>query len=388
MKIKSLPQSIIILIFMVFPFGQLLQYKFLVSNKEISIHLLDLLVLILSIIQFNKLKTPLQVKYLAVVVTFSLLFSLSIFKLPDTILGVLYAIRFLSYIGLFLYITQNFTKEKEKQFLLNCLLLIGTISAVFGWIQYLIWSDLRFLYTIGWDDHYHRLTSTFLDPAFTGIILVLASVVALTEWLHWKNRKYLYIFLFLLPTIGFTYSRSSFLALFAALLFIAYRKLKNKKAFLLIFLLPVMIFLLPRPTGSEGVKLERLYSIYQKFTDYNESVNLIKVNPIFGIGFNNICAAKLKYQLEKSPNSHSCSGLDNSLLFITATLGVVGIITFLGFSYWIIKNTDDSFLGIIAFTSFIAVLIHAQFTNTLFYSWVLCWLAIITGISRKIKKSS
>lgn len=316
------------------------------------------------------------------VILFSLFFSLSFFKLPELVTGILYFVRLTSYIFFCQVIYVRFGKTKRKrELMINSLIAVGIFIAIFGWIQYVIFPDLRALKEMGWDDHYFRLTSTFLDPAFTGILLVLTETLILAKTIQ-KRTKFSFILnLFLIVTIAFTYSRASFIALIFVI-FVLF--LKFKKTFLLFFLafFVLIIPFLPQPP-SEGVHLTRTYSINQKFINYDESIKLIRRSPVLGIGFDNLCVAKNKFLGTGNSSSHTCSGLDNGFLFILATTGVVGLIIFIQFIFSIIKNTKYDYLGWGLVVSLGAIFIHGMFTNTFFYNFVLGWVGILIGVTRE-----
>src|SRR5258708_64577 len=229
---------------------------------------------------------------------------------------------------------------------------------------------------LGCYDHYFRLVSTYLDPAFTGILLVLVEILVITKTIQKKSRFIFLLNIFLIITILFTYSRASYLALFFAFLFL-FIKLKKKFVLILLILFILLISILPKRSGGEGVNLSRTYSIVDKFINYKDSLNLIKKSPIFGIGFDNVCVAKQQLLQEKNVGVHSCNGLDNSILFIVATTGVIGLMLFLQMIYKIILNTKFDVYGWGLMASFIAIFVHGMFTNTFFYNFVLGWIAIL-----------
>ncbi len=304
------------------------------------------------------------------VIFYSLVFSLSFFTIDKIYSGALYFLRLLAYI-LFSNFVFNLVslRPKLRNRLFHGLLFTIFTIVILGWIQYIFMPDLRFLSSLGWDDHYFRLVSTFLDPAFTGIILVLGTILA-----FFMKRKLLSLFLFL--TVGFTYSRASFLALSVAA-FVFFIKAKNIKLFFLYLgILISFLLILPRP-GGLGVQLERTNSVVQKIANYHESLAIFEKSPVFGIGFNNLCAYR------NNISSHSCGGLDNSLLVILTTTGIVGLMAFGHFGLQIYKSTSQDIYGQIFIYSAIAILVHSLFTNTLFYPHVMGWVAILIGMSRK-----
>lgn len=354
---------LLLFILAIFPFGQL-PGIFLKSvfNFPFRLHAIDILIgvyisiYLLKYSNFSKLKA-----LLSVVVVFGFSLIISIFEGTFGFIGLFYFLRLIIYL-FFIHILNIQVEPKY-------LVLVGLVVALLGWVQYFTLPDLTALKFFGWDDHYFRLTSTFLDPAFTGIILSLAALLAL-------RKKYIFSSIFLIASLGFTYSRASFLAFFVGVIFLFFKKDKKFLSILIIFL-ALIIVLLPRSPGGEGVKLARTSSVKLKIENFAQSTKIISNSPLFGVGYNNICKAKesLSFNIEKQKNS--CSGLDNSFLFILATAGALGLFTF-------IHTLSRLFRGSELLTaSLAAVFVHSLFTNTLFYPWILVWLALLRPTARK-----
>ena len=159
-------------------------------------------------------------------------------------------------------------------------------------------------------------------------------------------------------------------------------RFREKLVLILMVIFGLLIFVLPQQ-ASEGTDLARTYSISQKLINYEESLKVIAKSPVFGIGFNNLCAFKEKYLGEKNISSHTCSGLDNGVLMIVATTGIVGLMVLIKFMFELIEKTRKDVYGWGLVASLAGVFIHGMFTNTFFYSFVLGWLALLVGISRK-----
>jgi len=102
----------------------------------------------------------------------------------------------------------------RKQALTCFLKTIGLSVALFGLVQYFFWPDLIALKYLNWDDHYFRLISLFLDPNFTGIILIFTFILFHFDKDKWLMNKNIVLAILLL-SISLTYSRSTFLSLFA-----------------------------------------------------------------------------------------------------------------------------------------------------------------------------
>ena len=303
---------------------------------------------------------------------FSLLFSLSFFSLPEIFLGAAYFTRLVAYVLLFFFVKARYKSEKDKDILVKSIIAVTFTVTIFGFIQYFFIPDLRALKVLGWDDHYFRLVSTFFDPTFTGIVILIGLIISTHKYIQEKKMSYFLIGLLDLIAILLTYSRSTYVALIAAFIYLLI--LTGKKVVLVFpILLIAAIPLLPRPS-SEGVKLERTFSIFQKFENYGKGIEISKKSPVFGIGFNNICREKEVSFNESSYLSHSCSGLDSSVLLILSTTGVVGLIFFLH----VLSQVKRKSLFAVCL---VAVLVHSMFTNTLFYPFVMGLMAIVLAIS-------
>lgn len=336
--------------FVIFPFGQL--FKIGIFN------LFDATVLLLAAITiFKKPKYPEWYRYFLYFVTaslFSLLVSYQLFELKS----LLYLVRLWSYSMVAVYLS-NFNSELKSNS--QRLVTVAVASAIFGWAQYLIWPDLTALKYLGWDDHLLRIVGTFLDPTYLGLILVLGIIIAL-------RKKLNLTFYFLALSILFTYSRISYLLLFL----IAY---VNKRYIAIIIFILIILFL-PKNIG-EGTNLARTVSGNNKLINYKETLLIFKKSPVIGVGFNNICSARQYYLGDTNINSHSCSGSDSSILFILATTGVMGLILFINF---IVKVPVNNLL----LTSFVAVVIHSLFANSLFYPHIMFWLFSLVGLRSEI----
>jgi hypothetical protein len=386
-NLKYITFILFILLIFIFPLGQLLRIEKVFVFGKVDIQPIDIVVFLSSlfsiIFNFKKPKLFKSINTFLLYCLFSLLISLSLFSFKEVFIGLLYLIRLGAYLYFIIFIF-NLVIDKSNIYKVFDLLIIASLFvAIFGWLQYILYPDLRDLRFLGWDDHLYRLVGTFLDPGFTGEILVLGSLSVLTKYFNEKKKYILFLAIFLSISIAFTYSRAAYLSFligFSALIFILKNKLKS--ILIMIIMLIGIIFLLPRPS-SEGVNLERLYSIYAKVSNYEETFSIIKINPLFGIGFNNICTARIKFLNTDNINSHSCYGSDSSLLLLFATTGITGLILFIKLIFDIIKSLDASIYSKVFLASSFAVLVDSLFINSLFYPWILLWLVILLGLSVK-----
>src|SRR3989344_8979411 len=133
---------------------------------------IDIVVLLLDAIllfryKFKLPKPPVFIKPAAVfiiIAIISLLLSPLSLTNSERLIGFFYTVRFSSIILLGWLL--NFSAIKT-------LLISGVILSVLGLLQFIFIPDLGFLTPAGWDYHYFRTVSTFLDPNFLGAYLVL-----------------------------------------------------------------------------------------------------------------------------------------------------------------------------------------------------------------------
>ena len=443
-KLTHLQKKIVFIYLVLFPFGQLLRFETSLFGKQFTFHLIDIVVgLSIPLFIFGFLEIHAIYKNISaflLVAVFSLFLSLGFMNIPNVLIGLFYLIRFFAYSTFFLLVWNLVLRDVSfKKTLFNALILVTVFIGLFGWLQYFFMADLTALKILGWDDHMHRLVGTFLDPGFTSIILVLGFMVTLVKFLKNRQKRFLPILVFLLISIAFTYARAAYLALFVGIFSLTLFKLrkypvvsatrmkrsseqtcpdlirntlwslpqgsllevKSKKerfkvkqpgglnsfepfgwarAVLMSLGFLGLIILLPRPYG-EGVKLERTYSIYAKYENYIETFEIIKKQPVFGVGFNNMCFARMRYLENADSISHACSGSDSSLLFVLATTGIVGLIVFINMSLGIFKSVRTSVYGKAFLSCSLTLFVHSLFVHSLFYPWVMGWMGILLALS-------
>jgi len=361
-KTKKITKYLLLLCFIVFPLGKLFQ-----------IHILDILVFLISALYLTKALFKFRNLPIFVwILILSFVASFLKFDISEIFVGFLYSLRLLAYLTLPLAISQTEISQNSLQ---KFLIFSSLAAAILGLLQYFALPDLRFLKIWGWDDHYFRLTFPFLDPAFTGIIFVLTILFLLGNQKIVSQNKTKIFSIIVLAALGLTFSRSSFAALFFAFVYLFFKKqLKLKQIIYILGFLIFVVIIAPKP-GGEGVNLTRTNSLAQKAYNYKQSFEIISQSPVLGVGFNNVCLVRNDLKL-----SHSCHGLDNSFLFIWATTGVVGFVAFIYLIYQIFTHSNYAFQAIV-----IAVVLHSFFTNTLFYNFVMFWLAI-AWTSSKVDK--
>lgn len=278
----------------------------------------------------------------------SLLVNVRNYPPRELLVSSFYAFRWVAYAGLF------FAIPKFNKRLLAIPVLVVAIVGIF---QYLLMPDTTWLAVQNWDDHYFRLISTFLDPGFTGIILVLGILLI-------PNPLFFIAMLL-------TYSRASYLSYLAGFAAVSFYKRSVRIFIVAVLALAITVPFLPKALG-EGTKLGRETSIWARINNWKQAVVVWQGSPVFGVGFNTY-----RYATGASPESHAGAGADSSLLLVLATTGIIGFLSYLGFlrDLWRRGNTLYK-------VSFAAVFVHSWFNNTLFYPWVMEWLWLLLILSR------
>lgn len=392
-KSKKLIEYLVFSYLAIFPLGQIIRLRINLLGVSIPLHPLDVLAgLILGAFIIGKVRKPAffkSIQAFLIVASFSLFLSIFDYNFVNSVSGALYFLRVAAHFSLIPVVWSTFNTKRKRNLIFKSLLAVCVFTAIFGLVQYLWLPDLRDLKYIGWDDHYYRLFGTFLDPTFTGIIITFGGLISYYLYALKKGKKYLLLMIFLLITLLLTYSRASYLAFIVGfsylLLYLRRNVLKDLTILIALFL--ILLPFLPRDI-SEAAKLERTYSIFARVDNWKETLTIYKQEPLFGVGFNNICEARIKYLGEGVRESHACGGSDSSLLLVLATTGIVGFLVFFNMLISAAKSANLRPFSISFRACGLALLVHSQFSNSLFYPWVLGWLTILLATSIEFKEKS
>ncbi len=280
-----------------------------------------------------------------------------------TFVGFLYVLRLFLYVSVIFLVLQS---KKTQLYWLKWLYYLGVGYAVLGFIQLFLYPNLRNLSYLGWDPHYYRLFSTLFDPNFVGCFLVVCFILGLYLYTGAKSKLYsIFSQMLLLVALLLTYSRSSFVSFFAGLMM--YIVLTKKWIyFFLLLLFLFSLFYFPS-IGGISTEIGRMWSVTARVTNWQEGTKLFLDSPIIGNGF-------------------TIRRIDNSVLFILVTTGVIGLIGFAKLVMYFIQSNfriKKQLLKTTYFSILAALFIHSMFVNTLFYPQILIWFWIFIGaISR------
>src|SRR5690606_25872118 len=132
-------------------------------------------------------------------------------------------------------------------------------------------------------------------------------------------------------------------------------------------------------------------SAQPRIMSWQNSFSIAADNQPFGVGYNSYRYAQVRYgilELDKSGNAGA--GADSSWIFILATSGITGFLSFTVFYFglawmsWkgIMFGSQSTVQAVcLAFLAILAGLfVFSQFNNALFYTWILQIFWILAGL--------
>ena len=351
--------------------GQLVKLPF---GTYGGINLLDISVIILCSLGVFRIglkirKPPLWIiaslSFIAVALL-SLIFTPITLGLNEYFTSVAYAIRFSFYVFLGYLLYLNAFPNLKKN-ISNIFLLSASILAAIGIVQIIFLPNLIFLTRYGWDPHYFRAVSTFLDPNFLGSFMVLSLILA-------KKRNLLFAFFYI--TLLLTFSRGAYLAFLVSFLTLSFfnRSIRMAKVTILLFLLLLGGFFSHKNLVAIPRGIDRQQSAYSRLETWQQGFELFSKHPILGVGFNAYRYALKQHSLgdEIFYKSHGASTNDSSLLFVLSTTGILGLLAYFFLIYSLIRVKKFELIAGLA-----GLLVQSFFANTLFYPPLLLWIVLM-----------
>lgn len=346
--------------------GQLIKVP-LSSGGGVTI--LDLAVALLCFIGLVKLKFKLKkppifiisALFFILIALFSLILTPLSLQAGEYLTSFLYIVRFSLYMFLGWIIFSGFQNHTNK-----ILIFSGVSLATLGLIQFIFLPDLRFLSRFGWDPHYFRAVSTFLDPNFLGAFLVL------TLLLTTRTR---FIFILIFTAMLLTFSRGAYLAFLVSFLTLSFLQKSLKLALFTLMLFSILIlgFLTYQKEVAEVKGINRTESATYRLTAWQQGWQIFSQHPILGVGFNAYKYALKQYNIgdEQFLQSRGSTTNDSSLLYVASTTGILGFAVYLFFLFSLIKKGN-----VILTAALLGLLAQSFFVNNLFYPPVLTWLVL------------
>jgi len=333
----------------------------------------------LAQVEWKKIPFVKPLVVVGAVCSLSLLANISKFQLMDVGVSLLYLLRFFMYIAAFTFVLFS---NKTQLYWFRFLYFLGVGYSVLGFMQLVLYPNLRNLAYLGWDPHYYRLFSTLFDPNYVGSIVVMCLFLGIYLYIETRTKYMIYISqLILIVALLFTYSRSSIIAcIFGLIVYICMtKKLKYLIAFILI---PFILSIFPS-FGGISTDIGRMWSVSARIANWQESSNIFLNSPIIGYGFNTLRALPRKNLI--SPYGYipnASGGVDNSVLFILVTTGLIGLVAFINLGIHLIRkgySISKQSLRAVYLSILVVLMVHSTFVNTLFYPQILIWFWIFAG---------
>lgn len=373
-------------LFLSFTFAELLRIQL---PGAVSLGIIDIVVLgIVSVwLIFSKkgkykLKIPILLFVSAAIL--SQVVNLGNYEIEQIKIGLLYLIRWVLYAALY-FVFVDIGKKFQKP-IRSYMILSGVLILIFGFIQYRFYPSLKNLYYLGWDDHLYRLFSSFLDPNFAGVFIVLFIIFIFFQ----KFKKTYLKFALLLGSfvaLILTYSRGAILMLLVSTFIYSLLKKNYKLIGGLIGVLVLITIALSPNFHTVNTDLFRMPSLTQRIENINQTLYVYSKNPIFGVGFNNFRYARDHYVQKDWVDypSHAGAGSDNSFALILATTGIPGFIAYIFLLYKILRlgltNLKKTPYAWILVLSLVGLAANSFLLNSLFYSFIMIWMWIIIGLT-------
>lgn len=379
--LSRLKYYLLVLLVFIFPLGALSRIDF---GNGIAFTLNDAVVGLLAVLvaigfllgQRPKAKLIKPMLVFGFLLLLSLAVNLRELNKLELIVSSSYLFRLIIYSSIYVSVSQVAKDQKDK--LLKLLTFSGFMVIVFGFLQLILYPDLKNLFYAGWDEHLYRIFSSFLDPNFTGIIFVLFFVLVLTRTKNFGKDKMFLLFLATIASV-LTFSRTAVLSLLATIFSYGILLKREKLVFFILIVLffGIGIFYVFVPK-KESTNIFRTASTFARVENYKEAFIIFSKNPVFGVGYNSYRYALNRYGFKDKSKyglSHGASGNDNSFLFILATSGILGFVALINLIFKSV--TLKSLNPPLKYLTLLPILLGSFFVNALFYVFILEWLFIV-----------
>ncbi len=331
------------------------------------------------------------------------------YSMSELVYGLLYGIRIIHLVVLCMIISSCLKKyEVSTKKVIDFIILNYIIVCVIGFIQLLAYPVAYDFYNIFYrfgvyfanpDPHVNRLISTYFDPNYLSLCLLIPLSFSIVYWIKYKSKKYLLYIAILLVTILLTVSRSGILGvgvIFTTILILyIIRGIKTKKMKISIisFYIVIILLIIISLNFMEIRVFERIVnsatdlSTMSRFRSWEQGIEIIKSNPVIGIGYN-LLGIYNENIMGISSNDSTAFGNDSSIVQIITTTGIIGSFFFVICSFIHIKSLFKQFIineDIIATISIIfSALVCCNFNNLLFYIlWLFVFLMIVDMTGKK-----
>jgi O-antigen ligase len=308
-----------------------------------------------------------------------------------------YLVRWLVYFALYV-LAVNTLRRADVPAVVRTLERVILVFAAFGIVQsaflpgfaQLVYPEAE-LY-IDWDPQGHRLVSTFLDPNFAGIFIVIGLLLAIARQSCGAAVGRLHLAV-LAVAVVLTASRSSILAaIVGGAVVVGVAGLTRRMVRIGVALGVLLLAALPALlefARSYG-KLSVDASAVSRVVSWLRALELLRDNPILGVGFNTYGFVQRAYGYEGGRGAFAFS-LDGGLLFIAVMTGGVGLLIYLTVLHGIAARArgvwratwatpEERAVAVAAVASIPAVVVHSLFVNSLLQPFILEALWILWAL--------
>ncbi|MBN1162367.1 O-antigen ligase family protein [Patescibacteria group bacterium] len=364
------------------------QFSSISKSGGINIYVFDVLVLVFFFVGFIYLALVKRTFYISrlfmpfvlfsVVAAISLIINSYKYSEREVLSAFFYFLRYVSYLGSGI-VLENMKRIKMigSKDIYKAFILSGVFLSLAGFIQLVVLPDFEVLESsLGWDPHKNRLASTFFDPNFLGVYLVMCLGILFNK--HFEGDKLSLVDIaagvFILLAIILTFSRSTWLML--AVMVLLYGIVKSRVLFILsLFLLFSTYYFIPRvQTRISGIT-DPADSAHYRLISWRNTLEIIEDNWLFGVGFNAYRYVQKEYGFLDFDTylDHSGAGSDSSFLFVVATSGVFGLLAFLYgfFQPLYISARSPSGKNMLYILLTVGLFVEAQFINSMFFPQIM-----------------
>jgi len=297
-----------------------------------------------------------------------------------------YNLKNASLMMMFFYLCFNIIKTKDVKKILFYVVLVSVPIALTGIAQHLF----KFFFIENCNLPEYRAMGTFYHPNDFAMYLMVSVVLGVSLILIDSKQKIKY-FISAIVVLDFialimTYSRSMWICLFVAI-FVLLLFVKKRYLFILIGVFLLALIIMPGSSKEKYLKPVNLSdnSHLARVNMVKNAWNMIKTNPVFGVGDANSYYLYDKYA---EYNSFGAKKIHTQVVALTAEYGFAGLLCFIAlltaFSYMIIRkiqtsNKENKVLKVAFFSLLVALLLNAQFNGSFLYEPYV-WLVFALGL--------
>ena len=251
-----------------------------------------------------------------------------------------------------------------------------------------------------------RPTASFNGTNLLGVYLcILTPLISALALFYYRGKSLIFITAsaFLgIAGLALTFSRSAGLGLWLALLFLGIMKRKKMLIVILVSILLIYPFIMPKNIKDWAKKIKYNPIVfmfnYERLSMQRNAVNMIKHHPIVGVGVNTFGNNYGKYRLPETEEGRTpdLTYAHNIYLNMAGEIGLLGLAAFLWFLILLFRHgmavyrkAKDPYINILALSlmaCFIAFLINGMTETNLYFPCVVTAFWYLVGVSLSLKK--